>query len=79
MLSCSLPQDLWASQTDFVCNGVERLREVDCCCPHFDSPLVAFLLNHSARRKVVCCLVWASESFLIFRLFLIDLWVSFSV
>ena len=36
---------------------VECLREVDRRCPHFDSPLMAFLLNHSVRRKVVCCLV----------------------
>ena len=25
--------------------------------PHFVSPLVAFLLNHFVRRKMICCLV----------------------
>ena len=63
----------------FVCNGVECLREVDSCCPHFDSPLVAFLLNHSVRRKVVCCLVWAFESSLVFRLNLVESWIYSSV
>ena len=54
---------------------VERLREVNCRCPHFDSPLVKFLLNQSVRRKVVCCLVGFSEAALIFRLFLVERWV----
>ena len=40
-----------------VCDGVECLCEVDRCYPHFDTPLMAFLFNHSVRRKVVCCLV----------------------
>ena len=43
-------------------DGVERLHEVDCRGPHFDSTLVAFLVNHSVRRKMICCLVRASES-----------------
>ena len=59
--------------------GVGCLREIDCCCPHFDTPLVTLLLNHSVRRKVVSCLVWASESCLIFRLFLVKLWIQSSV
>ena len=34
-----------------MCSGNECLREFDCCCPQFDSPLVAFLLNHSVRHR----------------------------
>ena len=41
-----------------MCNGVERLHEVDCRCPHFDSSLVAFLVNLSVRRlDVFHCVV----------------------
>ena len=60
----------------FVGDGVERLHEVDCRGPHFDSPLMAFLINHSVRRKMVCCLVRASESRLIFRLDLVKSWIQ---
>ena len=70
MQSCSMPQDLRV----FVGDGVESLHEVDCPCPHFDSPLVAFLVNHSERRKRICCLVKASETRLIFRLYLVESW-----
>ena len=38
-------------------DGVECLREVNCRSPHFDSPLVAFLLDHSVRRKMIRCVV----------------------
>ena len=55
----------------FVSDGVERLHEVDCCSPHFDSPLVASLVNHLVRRLMVCCLVGASEPRLIFSLELV--------
>ena len=34
-----------------MCDGVERLHEVDCSSPHFDSPLVASLINHSVFRS----------------------------
>ena len=47
----------------FVCDGDECLREIDCRYPHFDSPLM------------ICCLVWTSESRLIFRLFLVESWI----
>ena len=40
-----------------MCDGVERLREVDCAVHIFDPPLVTFLSNHLVRCKVVCCLV----------------------
>ena len=63
----------------FVGDRVERLREVDCCDPHFDSPLVAFLINHCVRRKMVCCLVRASESRRIFCLDLVKSWVQSAV
>ena len=63
----------------FVRDGVERLREVDRRCPHFDSPLMAFLFNQSACCKVVRCLVSFSESSLIFCLFLVKHWVSSSI
>ena len=53
----------------FVRDGVECLREVDRRCPHFDSPLMAFLFNQSVCCKVVSCLVGFSESSLIFCLF----------
>ena len=53
----------------FVRDGVECLREVDRRCPHFDSPLMAFLFNQSVCCKVVRCLVGFSESSLIFCLF----------
>ena len=43
-------------------DGIERLHEADCRGPQFDSPLVAFLVNHFVRRKMICCLVRASES-----------------
>ena len=46
----------------FVCDGVESFREVDRCYRHFDTPLMAFLFNHSVRRMVVRCLVRASNS-----------------
>ena len=68
-----------AFQIDCVCDGVERLHEVDCRSPHCDSPLVAFLVNHSVRRKMTCCLVIASGSRLIFRLFLVETWIQSSV
>ena len=38
-------------------DGVECLREVDRRCPHFDSPLMAFLFNQFVRCKVIRCLV----------------------
>ena len=63
----------------FVCDGVESLREVDRCCPHFDTLLMAFLFNHSVRRKVARCLVGFSEASLIFRFFLVKHWVQSSV
>ena len=63
----------------FVGDGVERLREVDCRCPHFDTPLVTFLLSHPVRCKVVCCLVGFSEASVIFRSFLVERWVESSV
>ena len=62
-----------------VSDGIERIREVNCRCPHFDSPLVAFLLNQSVRCKVVCCLVRFLEANLIFCFFLVKHWVKSSV
>ena len=56
----------------FVSDVVERLHEVDCCSPHFDSPLVTSLINHPVRRQMVCCLVRASEPRLIFCLELVE-------
>ena len=46
----------------FVCLYRERFREVHCRCPHFDSPLMAFLFNQSVCCKVVCCLVRFSKA-----------------
>ena len=54
---------------------LERLREVHRRCPHFDSPLLAFLFHHSVRRKMVRCLVGFSEVRLIFCLILVKHWV----
>ena len=62
----------------FVRDGVECLREIDRRCPHFDSPLMAFLFNQSVCSKVVICLVGFSESSLIFCLCLVKLWVQSS-
>ena len=59
--------------------GVKGFRDVNCRCPHFDSLLVAFLLNHSVRRKVVCYVVRFSEASLIFSLFLVERWEKSSV
>ena len=56
-------------------DGVERLQELDCRGAHFDSPLVAFLVNHSVRRKMICCLLTASESRLISRLYSVQFWI----
>ena len=53
----------------FVRDGVERPSEVYRRCPHFDSPLMAFLFNQSVCCKVVCCLVGFCEASLIFCLF----------
>ena len=63
----------------FVCDGVESIREINCRCPHLDSPLMSFLLNHSVSRKMICCLVWASESSLIFSMFLVESWMQSTV
>ena len=79
MYSWLIPQELSAFQTELCVMESKPLREVDRCYPHFDTPLMAFLFNHSVRRKVVRCLVWASESGLIFSLFLIKSWIQSSV
>ena len=48
-----------------VCGGVERLHEVHCSNPHFDSPLMASLFNHSVRRQMIHRLMCTSEPCLI--------------
>ena len=52
----------------FVRDGIERLHEINCRCPHFDSPLMALLFNQSVCCKVVCCLVrffWSQPDLLL--------------
>ena len=52
-------------------DGVKRLHEVHRRGPHFDSPLLAFLFQHSVCRKMIRCLVSFSEARLIFCLILV--------
>ena len=72
-------QDRSASQIEFWEMESNRLHEVHRRCPHFDSPLLAFLLQHSVRRKMIRCLVSFSESRLIFCLILVEHWVQSSI
>ena len=60
-------------------DGVKRLHEVHHRGPHFDSPLLAFLFQHSVCRKMIRCLVSFSESRLIFCLFLVKHWEKSSI
>ena len=56
----------------FVCDESNAFMKSIVAVHIFDSPLVAFLVNHSVHRKMVCYLVRASESRLIFRLILVE-------
>ena len=50
MYSCSIPQVLEGVPNRVVGDGIKRLHEVKSRNPHFDSPLMAFLFNHSVSR-----------------------------
>ena len=64
MYPFSIPQDSRASQI-YLCVMESNAFIVNCSNPHFDSPPMAFLVNHSVCRQMIRCLVRASEPCLI--------------